>query len=419
MRNRMMGQRCKRPGDPTQVSADLLLLSAFVFLIIYNISFKFNESMSTARLAVLGLMLWSFARRLSPISVINRRIMLMFLPVPYVALQYAFVPDFGQLSRFLHLFLYSVLGAALVATIARDIRTVLRAILIAVTVQSFLLIFSFFSLEYRAWFGALAATGSNYDVLNYYRAPGFSSVGGSSLSVTQSLGVLVGWLMLRKDPRYAAASGWPSYLVLLSMFLAMASCIVVGRTGLILSGIFFLMFFVSTDIRFGRVLFVLVACVAVYVFSAYFFTRFVSADFSTDYFLNWVTGFLSGDDETASVLAEMPIPRLSSDTFFGTGLSSVINDANPSGNDSGFIQAYYSMGIVCAAMLYTAYFYVLCYALRWLPIRLRVMLAVAFFAIEGKEPFMFKYGIVFVLLALHFSFVLSKRQRLIRSGSGE
>ena len=108
---------------------------------------------------------------------------------------------------------------------------------------------------------------------------------------------------------------------------------------------------------------------------------------------------------------EPSIPPLTVEAIHGSGLVSLIDGSNPSGNDSGFIQAYYSMGLIFAVLLYTSYLYVLFYVLGWFPILMRIALVAVFFVIELKEPFLFKYSTMFVLMSLHFSHVAIRNSR--------
>lgn len=394
-----------------------LVLSFLLFLILYNVSFRFNASLSTGRLAVFVLFLWALRLRKSPINFLRSKVMMVFLSLPAVVLQYFLIPDFGQLSRFINLAIYSYVGAALVVIIARDVKVVLVAILLAISVQSIIIIFSFFSMEYREWFDAIqAVSASNYDANYIYRAPGFSSAGGAGLSVIQSLGVLVGWLLLKRNSVYSVVSRKFAYLVFFAMGLSVISCFLVGRTGIILSGIFLILFFMCGVYRTGFLKFLTVAVVFIFLFLSTYIFGLLGTDFSLEYYQSWAFGIFTGEDDTLNYLNSMPIPRLSSDTFFGTGLSNLIDGVNPSGHDSGFIQTYYSMGLFFAFVFYISYVYVLFYSFSWLPIILRITLTIVFFSIELKEPFLFKYSSMFVLLLLHFSHVLFLQNRRFRMG---
>lgn len=379
------------------------LLTSLIFFLLYNVSFKLLEVLTTARIAILILILWALKERVNFIATLKSRVWILFLPLPYVALQYLIIGDFGQLSRFLHLALYSFIGAGLVVSISGDLRVLLSALLIAVSVQAVIILVSFVSVDYRVWFDAIAVSGANYDATYIYRAPGFSGAGGAALSLIQSLGVFFGWLLLRKNKIYENIQGKLSYLVFLAMVLSVASCLVVGRTGLLLSLIFMVIFLIDSP---SRVRFSLVLVLSTFLIQLFLFKilpNLLDNQFSFDYFNDWAFGFFVGKDETISFLDAQPIKSLSVETFHGTGLTSIVNGKNPSDHDSGFIQTYYSMGFPFAVIFYAIYVYVLFTALRWLPFLLRVIFVILFYALEIKEPFIFKYSLMFILMILYFS----------------
>lgn len=378
-------------------------LSILIFFLIYNISFKSFELLTTARIAILLLIFWVLSARINFINGLRSRILVLFLPLPYVAFQYLFVGDFGQLSRFVHLGIYSFLGAGLVVSICDDLRSLLIALLVAVCAQAVLILFSFFSVDYRVWFDAISVSGSNYDATYIYRAPGFAGTGGAALSLLQSLGVFLGWLLLRKNKIYKSVEGKSVYLVFFAMLLSALSCIVVGRTGLLLSFVFFAIFAFDSPSRNRFAIFFVVLFLLFQSFFLGAIPGLLDSEFSSDYFGEWAFGFLTGNDETISALGGQEIPPLSMEMIHGTGLNSVVDGANPSGHDSGFVQAYYSMGLPMSIIFFSAYLYVLFISLKWLPFSFRILFSILFFALEIKEPFVFKYSLMFVLLSLYFA----------------
>lgn len=373
----------------------IFLASLVVFFILYNISPKINESLTSARLSVfLLIVFWVIFDRQS-VESFDWNILLIFLPVPYVFVQFVIVHDFGQLSRFLHLYLFSFIGAALIAKYVGRLDAILWAILAATSLQSVILLFSFVSIDYRMWVDSYVALGGNFGVDNIYRAPGFTSDAGSSLSVIQSMGVLSGGFLLWLLKGFR---GYVRYCVLFLMLLCMVSCIVVGRTGLILSGLFYLMF-IRVGCAWRELLYILLGSAPFLGIGLYYVQDILPPGFSVDYFLDWAFGFLSGNDVTVGELSSMPVAPLGLETMFGYGLVSVVDGINPSNHDSGFVQNYYSMGFVVVVLFYVLYLYVLSRLLKWLPYAVRYFLMGTFFAIEFKEPFLFKYAIMFVLVA--------------------
>ena len=376
-------------------------LSTLVFMLVYNISFKAAEFASTGRVAIVLMLLCLLRLEPPRLPPLERWVYLLFLPVPYVLMQFVFVGDFGQLSRLVHLALYSFVGAWCAVRLAGSSQRFLLAFFSAAAVQSLFVLYSFVSLDYRAWYDAYVASGSNFDASYLYRATGLSSTTGSSLSVVQALGVLCGWLLLRSKALAGRHEQRWQALVLLGMLLMVGSCIVVGRTGLILSMLFLALAAANLPPR------MLLWAMLLLLFSAYGVGRLFNLDallpddFSVEFFSQWAFGFLSGNDEVLETLNEMPIPPLSLETLLGTGLASLVDGANPSGHDSGFVQTYYAMGLPLTALLYSVYLLVLLHLMRWLPWHLRAPLALLFFSLEFKEPFLFKYIVMFVLLSLY------------------
>ena len=374
-----------------------------VFLIVYNIAFQGLESLSSARLTVLLLVIVAAISKKNartPVGAVDPLIFLVFVPVPYVLVQFLLVRDFGQLSRFLHLFLYSYVGAILLARMVGGANRWFLVFLVAASIQAFILLFSFVSLDYRAWAAASLATGGNFGAENIYRAPGFTSDSGSSLSVIQSMGVLAGGFCLFFDK--SMAFRWRAFVFAL-MLLCTLSCAVVGRTGLILSVIF-----VGLFVRVGVVGSGVVVSFGVFLLflmgaAIGFVQEMLPSNFSIEYFSGWLFGFLYGEDQTAGTLGSMPIAPLSLDTILGYGLVSVVDGENPSGHDSGFIQGYFSMGLLVSVLFYCFYAFVLVRLLKWLPSKLRYFIAFLLFAIEVKEPFVFKYAVMFLLVGTYFS----------------
>lgn len=386
------------------------MLALLCFAILYNVSPVALPSLSTGRVAVLLLLLVFMLQGRSAYRPTDLWILLLFFPLPYVLLQVVVTGDPGQLSRFLHLALFSFLGANLVARLADRLDLLLKALLTAVCAQAVIIVLSFFDYEYRVWAEAHIELGTNIETLNLYRAPGFTSAGGSALSVVQSLGVLAGGLLLHV--RRGRSWGLGNTATLLAMLLCLASCAFVGRTGLILSFVYLLTFSLASG-NMRRLLLILIAiAVPVIAFVLPAVESLLPSSFSIDYFQDYVFGFfLTGSDASVTDLAAMRVPPLSVETVLGTGLTSAPEgQSHPSGHDSGFVQAYFTMGLVYTVVFYLTYAWVLLRLNRWLPPLLQWVLAASFLAIEVKEPYLFKYSGMFVLVACHTLAARAKRQ---------
>lgn len=142
-------------------------------------------------------------------------------------------------------------------------------------------------------------------------------------------------------------------------------------------------------------------------------TNFLADNFSADYFIDWAFAYLSLDDKSTTPLSWFAIPPLGLDTIFGTGLVSLAHGENPSGHDSGFIQAYYSLGLIFAIILYLSYILVLYLLVSRLPRLMAFAIIISFFLIETKRPFLFKYSTMFFLVAAFCSRGLQNNKKAI------
>jgi hypothetical protein len=389
----------------------LALVALLCFAILYNVSPTALPSLSTGRVALLLLVVFFIIQGRSLYSSPDRWILLLFFPLPYVLVQVPLTGDLGQLSRFLHLALFSFLGANLVARFAGRLDLLLKALLTATTAQAVIIVLSFFDYDYRTWAEATIELGTNIEISNLYRAPGFTSSGGSALSVVQSLGVLAGGLLLHL--RRGQRGGLGNTLTLLLMLLCLASCAFVGRTGLMLSLIYLLVFSLASGNLLRLLLILLGIAVPVAIFVLPAIESLLPSSFSADFFLDYVFGFfLTGTDASVTELSEMHIPPLSVETLLGTGLTTAPEgQSHPSGHDSGLVQAYFTLGLGYAVVFYAAYALVLLRLGRWLPPSLQWVLAACFLAIEVKEPYLFKYSGMFVLVACYTLAISAEKQR--------
>lgn len=391
-------------ADHSSGTARTLLLVFLAFSILYSITIAAAPYITTGRIGVAALIAWALLERKNPFLLLKDKILLIFIPVPYVAIQYLIVGDFNQLSRFAHLFVYSFAGAAAFSCLVKNTRDALNILTLAITLQSMFIFFSFVSLEFRAWVSIYTLTDSNIDFTSYlYRAPGLSGTSGASLSLIQSMGFFSGMLLLSNK----SYNNWHKSLYLIFAMLCAASCVMVGRTGILVSIIFFIYFSAYQKTLISREAINSIPAVIFLFFVFFAIKGSLDDSFSGDFFATWVFGFFTGSDGTITAIQSMPIPPISLETFYGTGLSSLAGGANPSGHDSGFIQAYYSMGLPFSVIFYLTYLAVLVWVTKWYPPPLKMVVVVCFFILEFKEPFIFKYSSLFVLLTLYFSIIMT------------
>jgi hypothetical protein len=389
-------------------SARVYVVDALIaFLLLYNISFLALPSLTTGRVALMALAL-AHARGLW-----RATIDLASAHVPFV-LVYALLvlhaallqttgtgTDSVQLSRLLNFGCFVLVGTlALLVRAGGDLPRILRALTIAVCLQSVLVLVSYLSPGYRAWLATLVIQGGNIPLTSATQAPGFSNSSGAALSVVQAAGVFTALYATRFQPsaRVALAYG-------LAACLNAASTVLVGRTGFALS-LAYMGAFLVAGAR-PRVRALLAATVTAGLIGiasagddllAAIERQNPSAAATIEHTMSTLRAGLS--DPSVVDLMTQPIPPLSLDTTIGTGR--VVGEfGNASGHDSGYVQTYFALGLVGAVVFYGAWLALLSSHLAHLPAPgvLGAFVA-AMFLIEIKEPFIFKYAMPMVVLVL-------------------
>ena len=379
-----------------------------LFFLVYNVSFKVLPMATLGRLAVLYLM-WE--QRL----ILRERINSLAAKHPFMLLTLAALlvhavigylfggrVDSTQMSRQFHFLFYSIFASYLYALHLRgNLKMFLCNFAIVCAFQGGMIIYSLFSWEYREWLASLVVEGGNYELTLADRPPGFSNSTGANLSVIQALGVFSSlWVAFGNNP------WWAKVLSVIGAIVAVVSTILVGRTGLMLSTLF-VAFYCIRDL--GRLRFrstaVAAAFVALVVFQGPSLIAYLMenrGDYLPDFqkMSNWAFEFFINDGNVYSVydLSTMPIPKLTFETLMGTG---IVN--NGSGNDSGYVQNYYALGLLMSVVFYSVVAY-LC-TITWLKSRERFLylsLIGGVFLVELKEPFMLKYIYLFFIMSQYF-----------------
>lgn len=382
----------------------VILNAVFIFFVIFNISFKFAPVFTSARVAILLLAAYFIARGLKwPFRIAPHAFLILVFLLP-VLVQYLFSGDSTQTSRIVHLFFYSFFGASLLAALAGGLNIALFSYTVAVACQAVIIILSFFNMELREKIDSLIIIGGNYGFENLYRAPGFTSSAGADLSVIQAMGVVAGvwFLNITKGQRKEHLT------ILTTVLIAICgiSTFFVGRTGLLISAVFMAGYVLANFSVFKAKnwLYILFGIVVGYLLISkidYYFS--LLDNFSKDYYYEWAFGSFVGEESSVNYLATMPIPPIDIETILGTGMVVAPGGyGNASGHDSGYIQTYYSMGLFFSVAFYSLLAFVLSLyikgrgAIAWL-------LFATIFVIEIKEPFIFKYNVVLLVMLTYYA----------------
>ena len=383
-------------------------LTIVMFMLMYNISFRAAPSASTGRIAVVILSI-SLGRRgtvdcfVSFVSE-NRVAATMIASVAiYAAVQYALggFQDTDQLSRLVHFILLSVFGSiAFAALIRYDIRAFVSIFAVAAFVQAIFILYSYVSPEYRTWLSNLLVQGGAIPLTYDLQVPGFSNSSGAALSAVQGLGAFAAL--------YATAL-WPgvrrrAILALMGLTCAL-STVVTGRTGLLLSVCFFVAFALTTRRVAERLIITGIIAASLAVTLSYrdeitaVIGRYNTRVAST---LNWSIGLFerASADPVLDDLTSQKVRTLNLSTMLGTGR---VTDAygNASGNDSGYIQTYYALGLVAAVIFYVSLLGLLMrYVLASDQRLIHSLLVLSMFVVEFKEPFIFNHTFPFFVAGL-------------------
>lgn len=377
----------------------------FVFAILFDINFKFLPSVTTSRIALILICLFAFARKNKLSIFCIYYLVVLFSVLVFSIIQFLYSADFTQSSRIIWFSLYGIVIPFLFKNYIKNRNEFFCLISVAVLIQAILTICSYLMPSIKAVFSSLIIYTSNFDETNLLRAMGFASVGGASFSVIQSTGV-ISLLILNK---LNDLSFLHRFLLWVSILVIFVSIFFIGRTGLFISIIATFIYILSLQLKLKNI-----AVVVMFLFLAFQINYINLIDnltsnidgFKSELFVNWIeNSFKLKGNETASDLNEMPIPPLSFETIIGTGrVLDISGFGNASGHDSGYVQTYYSLGLLLAVFFYSAFFVFLIYQIK-IQNQFKTekqtflyLLVFVVFIVEFKEPFIFSYSFPFFVL---------------------
>ena len=379
-----------------------LINTILIFCIIYDFGFVRLPGLTSGRVVFVFICIKSISDYKSTRS--NRDLVrfLSFLALLFTAslIQYLNSMDFIQSSRILWFSIYSIITPFLLRKYFLNLEEFLYSILFATSLQSIIAINSFLNPSVKQSILNTIVVGGNDMEDLIYRAVGFSGSSGAALSVIQFCGVFAGLMLLK----YCYPTAVRSTIIWLGILCCLLSTLIIGRTGLIISllSIFYLLFSI---INLKKI--IIISIITILISQINFISILESKTkgiqgFETDFFLNWIDdGLALKNNNTATAINEMPIPPLSLRTIVGTGeVFDLRFMKNASGNDSGYIQTYYSSGFILAIAFYISYFMFLFKETKSKNLFSLLFIIILMFIIEIKEPFIFKYVLPFFILNL-------------------
>jgi hypothetical protein len=224
----------------------------------------------------------------------------------------------------------------------------------SVVFNSLFIMLSIFSSEFHAFVESLHS-GIKFDNVDYstepFRKRGLARVSGASLSILNSVAVLIGYNLLRL--RYSSIS------VILGILAISFATLFVGRSGLILIVVISVLYFLFSLKK--NILFTLVKISLIFSLLIYFAPKIESLFFNNfgDGWFKYSVGFLVDGKEglreegtsTTIVGYTVDYPFTINSFLFGTGFYGGFN-GNFLWTDSGFIRSILSVGIFLAILQY-------------------------------------------------------------------
>lgn len=377
-----------------------LIKLLLVFAILYDINFLAFPSITTARVALLLLILYAFYYRIRiPILIINY-LALIGCVFSLALIQFLFSQDSTQISRIFWFVLYGIIGPVILSTLIKDKNEYFLFVTLSTFIQSIIALTSFITPSFKLFLYSTVIFTANFDEAQVLRAVSLSSVAGASLSVIQSFGVISALILLKYKP----CSVKFSVFLWLQIVIITISIFIIGRTGLIISFLALLIFIFSFRFTIKRIVVIIVSVFLIFQinFMGFLENQMKNVEgFNVDFFMAWIeNAFSIKENQTSEDLKSMPVPALTFETIIGTGKVENLNlGGNASGHDSGYIQTYYSLGLILAFFFYVTYLLFLIYQVKAKKETVLYLLITMIFIIELKEPFIFQYALPFFILS--------------------
>lgn len=388
-----------------------LFLYIALFFFFYNIAFQKSVFLATGRLSLIVIVILFIRKIIKEIKpiLLKKEFFLLITTLLFLSLHsfmlYWFQGkvDSTQLLRNIYFIFFTVLGSIVFSILFNfNRKELLKAFCIICFIQSLLIIYSYYSFDFRLWTSQILIQGGNIPLTQGIRVAGFTNSSGSSLSLKQFVGFFAA-LYLMKGARKTGNA----FLLFVIAIVILMSTILTGRLGfslcLVVSAIFVLC--VSWKMQFKTLAVLLLMLLLLVInfneISVYVEEKLPMVPIQKT--TNWAFEIFNyGEIETINTLKRMPIPPISIETIIGTGRVRALYW----GHDSGYIQTYYAMGLPAALIFYIVF---VCFCISLISISkpdwYGVLLLIIILITEIKEPFIFSKILAFFL----FAFLLCKK----------
>jgi hypothetical protein len=370
-----------------------------IFFILYDINFNFLPYFTTGRIAFLFLLITSF-NKTNFDNLFYWGCIIFGLLLFYALFQRIYSAESIQTSRLFWFIIYGWILPYLVLFYFKKAEQIYFFVFLAAILQAILVFVMFFNIEIRFQImGMLKVVTNITQNETLQRAFGFTSLTGSTFSIVQAGGFFSGVYYLT---RTTFNSILIKLLIWLGLMAILLSTVLIGRTGLLIS-IFFLVYYFIFISNIKQKIIILLISFSIYQID--FESSFINLTeniegFKTEWFITWIEeAFNFRKNSTLEELNTMYVPPITIETIIGLGrVESESGYGNASMNDSGYIQTYYSLGLIMSAVFYLTYFCLSFF--RWLNSKrnpLILIFLIIVFLVEYKEPFIFKYSLPFLL----------------------
>lgn len=386
----------------------LVIKTLLIFLLIFDISFKFLPFISTGKIVFLIMAVWYFfeVKKVSKFSIYSWGIISLYCFIVFYNILLYVTNGFldnTALLRIIYFVLYSLVLSTIFSNFFNSKKEFMLTFTLATFIQSLFVIVSWLSPEYRLFVDSILVQTGNLSLLNDSRPPGFMNSAGAKASVLLALGGSFSLYLFLNEKKSN------NFVFILMYFILAIATFIVGRTGLVVLLVLSVLLLIINAKHY--LAFIKKIGITAIVFSSVVLiaNQIVDENFqqNIDEKKRWVTEeFSSGlsNSPTVTVLSNMTIKPLGIDTLVGTSLIRL-----PEGqHDSGYIQTYHSMGLIFAFLFYFTVFSHLIMSSsskeNYNFIKKNFMfifaLVAALFIVEIKEPFLLSYMYLFVLFTI-------------------
>lgn len=388
----------------------IILKFLLVFFILYDINFKFMPGFTSGRISFVIIFCSVIFNWIRLGGIFSKKFLnengwyfsILILIFIIAFLQYLSSNDITQVARLSYFTIYGIITPLILKKIIKNCNHFLLIVGISVLLQSIITLGSYIIPSVKFFLNNLVLYNANFDANNNNRALGFVSVAGAAFSLIQFTGIfsILTYLKLNYVRWYVKILLWISIIIIL------VSTLFIGRTGLFLSILVVLLFFIFNRFSIKNFFIGMLSFVLISQLNFEKILDSITKDvdgYNSELFIAWIQSGFRLNNDLVEGLNEMPIPPLSYQTLIGTGLVTGPNgEGNASGHDTGYIQTYYSMGLIVAFVFYMSYFFYLYNNARKDKFYVSYLLLFILVLVESKEFFIFSYAFPFFV----FSYIL-------------